>query len=229
MIQHAHTGHAPGTIVLAAGGQPRHQEFLDSLANVLVPEGTTQQIVRSCDVAGNFNKGVRAMTGEWVWFLGDDHEFEPDTLLRLLSRQRDVVVPITPCKWPFSYPFVLHGRPDGLWHDDLQTYSWAELSDSGLAALPVGDFVGQAGMLVRKPALDAIGDPWFKCGKFSEGRLQEDMWFCHELQQLGYTVWLDRNIIFDHYMQARITARKYLGTWTPALKLDTHTVVLACL
>lgn len=228
MRMHTGSGFPPGTIVLAAGNQPRHHEFQASLSNVIVPKGTTLQIVRSCDVAGNFNKGVRAMTGEWAWFLGDDHEFEPSTLLRLLSRGRDVVVPITPCKEPFGYPFVLHGPtpPDGLWHDDLQTYSWAELSGVGLKALPTGDFVGQAGMLVSRAILDRIGDPWFKCGKFNEGRLQEDMWFCHELQALGYTVWLDQDIVFDHYMLMHVTARKVAHVWAPAIQFDRHTMVI---
>lgn len=226
MIQHRGTYHPFGTVILAAGNQPRHHEFQDSLANVLVPDGTTLQIVRSCDVAQNFNKGVRSMVGDWAWFLGDDHAFAPDTLLRLLDHEVEVVVPITPCKKPFGYPFVLHGRGDGQWRDDMQTYSWAELSENGLKALPYGDFVGQAGMLVRWPVLDAIGDPWFKCGQFNRGRLQEDMYFCKELQDLGYTIWLDQTMIFDHYMLAQLTARKHDGTWTPAFQFDTHTIVL---
>lgn len=225
MIQTPDTGHAPGTIVLAAG-QPRHHEFIESMENVLVPEGTTYQIIQSCDVAANFNKGIRRMTGQWVWFLGDDHAFAPDTLLRLLGHRMDVVVPISPCKQPFGYPFVLHGT-DGDWHDDLQTYSWQELSGYGLKVLPVGDFVGQAGMLVRKPVLDAIGDPWFKCGRFSPGRLQEDMAFCKDVQTHGYLIWIDQTLIFDHYMTPVMTARKQDGRWMPALKLVDHTMVLA--
>ena len=227
MIHLDATRHSAGTIVLAAGNQPRHHEYIESMANLLVPQGTTYEIVRSCDVTQNFNKGVQRMTGAWAWFLGDDHEFGEDTLLRLLDRQMDVVVPITPCKQPFGYPFVLHGT-DGGWHDDLQTYSWQELSGPGLKALPRGDFVGQAGMLVRRSVLDRLGYPWFKCGMFDHGRLQEDMYFCRELQQLGYTVWIDQEVIFDHYMMARTTARKHHETWAPAIQFESHTMVLAC-
>ena len=226
MIQVTGTVHTAGTVILAAGNQPRHHEFIESMARLEVPEGTTYQIVRSCDVAQNFNKGVQRMTGAWAWFVGDDHEFGEDTLLKLLDHQMDVVVPITPCKAPFGYPFVLHGT-DGGWHDTLQTYSWAELSGPGLKALPKGDFVGQAGMLVRKSVLDAIGYPWFKCGMFDHGRLQEDMWFCRELQQRGYTIWIDQEVIFDHYMMARTTARKPQGTWQPAIQFETYAMVLA--
>ncbi|MCI0561703.1 MAG: glycosyltransferase, partial [Nitrososphaera sp.] len=216
MIQVPGTGFAPGSVILAAGHQPRHHEFQDSVSNLYVPDGTKFILVQSCDVAGNFNKGVRLLSGEWAWFLGDDHEFSPYTLMRLLSREVDVVVPITPCKQPFGYPFVLHGIGGG-WRDDMQTYSWEELSGPGLKALQYGDFIGQAGMLVQKPVLDKIGYPWFKCGKFDEGRLQEDMWFCHELQELGYTVWVDTEIVFDHYMLGKVTAKRMNGVWTPTL------------
>ena len=225
MIQVAGTGFPPGSVILAAGHQPRHHEFQESLSNVCVPQGTALRVVQSCDVVGNFNKGIRLLAGEWAWFLGDDHEFEPNTLLRLLAHDVDVVVPITPCKQPFGYPFVLHGV-NGEWRDDLQTYSWAELSGPGLKALVTGDFVGQAGMLVKRAVLDRIGYPWFKCGKFDEGRLQEDMWFCRELQTLGYTIWLDQDIVFDHYMLTQVTARRIHGVWTPTLDFKTHTMVL---
>lgn len=216
-----------GTIVLAAGGQPRHHEFQDSLSNVRAPIGTALRIVSSCDVAQNFNKGIAAATGDWVWFLGDDHEFAPDTLMKLLSRNVDVVVPITPCKWPFGYPFVLHNQHhDTTWHDDMQTYSWAELSGTTLKLLPTGDFVGQAGMLVQKHVLDTIGYPWFKTGQFDKGRLQEDMYFCKELQERGFNVWLDPTIIFDHYMLMSVTARRHNGKWVPALIAGSHVMVL---
>ena len=226
MIQVPDTGFTPGTIVLAAGGQPRHHEFQESLAKVFVPNGTMLQIITSCDVANNFNKGVRAATGDWVWFLGDDHAFAPDTLMRLLNYNVDVVVPVSPCKTPFAYPFVLHGRGDGWWYIDLQTYSWAELNKQPLFVLPKGDFIGQAGMLVTKSVLDKIGDPWFKCGKFNEGRLQEDVWFCKELQESGCTVHVATEIILDHYWFMAVSAKRINGRWVPSLKAAGFEVVL---
>ena len=54
------------------------------------------------------------------------------------------------------------------------------------------------------------------------------MYFCRELQQLGYTVWIDQEVIFDHYMMARTTARKHHETWAPAIQFESHTMVLAC-
>jgi hypothetical protein len=221
------TGHPPGTIITAAGIQPRYYEFTESLDKLQVPEGTIHLLRRSCDVCMNFNRGTREMTGDWIWYLGDDHAFPPDLLFKFLDYHVDVVVPISPCKTAPFMPCVIHGPTDGtIWDDDMPLYTWEELSGDGLLPLPKGDFIGQAGMLVKKHVLDAIGDPWFKAGKIDPGRLAEDLWFCHELQEKGFTVHVDQTTIFDHWFPQGITARKFEGKWVPAIKSGAMTMVL---
>ena len=229
MIHIANTGHPQGTIVVAAALQPRYYEFQMSLENLQVPAGTKLLIERSCDITQNFNKGIQQMQGEWAWFLGDDHSFGHDLLLKFLDHKVDVVVPITPCKVIPWMPCIMHGPQDktlGFWQEDMLLYDWDELSGKGLMPLPKGDFIGQAGMLVRKHVLDKLGYPWFKSGQLDPGRLQEDMMFCHELQELGYTVNIDQDVIFDHYFYTSVTAKRHEGKWVPALKVGDKTMVL---
>jgi hypothetical protein len=227
MIHLTDSGFAPGTIIVAAAATPRYYEFQQSLDRVAAPVGTKLHIERSCDITQNFNNGVKKMVGEWAWFLGDDHAFDEGLLMRFLKHNVDVVVPITPCKSIPFMPCMMHGpENDEIWHEDLPLYHWDELSGEGLYPLPKGDFIGQAGMLVKKSVLDEIGYPWFKCGQFDKGRLQEDMYFCHELQQRGYTVHVDQEIIFDHFCITGVTARKHDGAWSPALKFGTQTMIL---
>jgi hypothetical protein len=221
MIHLTDSGHAAGTIVVAAAIQPRYYDFTLSLDELAAPVGTKLCIERSCDITQNFNNGIKKMVGDWVWFLGDDHSFAPDLLMRLLDFNVDIVVPITPCKVAPWMPCLMHGPDDpshGWWQEDMPLYHWDELSGPGLLPLPKGDFIGQAGMLVRKSVLDTIGYPWFKCGQLDPGRLQEDMQFCHEVQQRGYTVYVDQETIFDHHFPQAVTARKVQGKWCPALK-----------
>jgi len=228
MIHRIDSRHPAGTIILAAAIQPRYYEFQLSLDRVYAPVGTKLLIERSCDITQNFNKGVKAMIGEWAWFLGDDHSFDENLLLHLLDQNVDVVVPITPCKVAPWLPCMMHGPTDPaqVWHEDMFLYHWSEVSGAGLMALPKGDFIGQAGMLVRKPVLDKLGYPWFKAGQLDPGRLQEDMMFCRDIQQLGYTVWVDQDRIFDHHFIMGVTARKHEGVYVPALKSGTMTIVL---
>ena len=229
MVHLTDSGYPAGTIVVAAAIQPRYYEFVLSLGALGAPAGTKLHIERSCDITQNFNNGVKKMVGEWVWFLGDDHAFSPQLLMRLLGHNVDVVVPITPCKVPPYAPCLMHGLPDcpdGDWNPEMPLYHWDELSGDGLLALPKGDFIGQAGMLVKKSVLDKIGYPWFKCGQMDPGRLQEDLTFCRELQQLGYTVYVDQDVIFDHFAPVCITARKHEGQWVPAISAGTGSVVV---
>ncbi len=219
------TRHEAGTICLASGNQPRYYEFTSSMDALAVPAGTIFNVRRSCDVAYNFNRATRDMKGAWAWYLGDDHQFKPNTLLKMLDYNVDVVVPISPCKTAPFAPCVIHGPKDGsVWRDDMLLYEWRELSADGLMELPKGDFIGQAGMLVRRHVLDAIGDPWFKTGKFDE--LQEDLWFCHELQERGFKIMVDCTTIFDHWFTMGVSARKHEGRWVPALKSGAATMVL---
>lgn len=231
MIHVTDTAHPPGTIIVPTGAQPRFYEFQESLDQVFAPVGTKLIVQRSCDIAQNLNKGLRRLTGEWAWFLGDDHCFDKHFLMRLLDRRVDVVVPIAPCKTAPWMPCIMHGpdkelHGDAIWHENMLLYHWDELSDGGLMPLPQGDFIGQAGMLVRKPVLDTLGDPWFKCGQLDPGRLQEDMTFCRDLQQRGFTVYVDTDEIFDHYFIIGITAKKHQGKYVPALRSGPQTLVL---
>lgn len=219
----------PGTIITAAAAQPRFFEFTISVDDLLVPLGTKHIIERSCDVPQNYNTGLRKMIGEWAWFLGDDHAFAPTLLMRFLQHHVDVVVPIAPCKVAPWMPCVMHGptpEMETIWHPDMLLYDWDELSGTGLMPLPLGDFIGQAGMLVKKRVLDAIGDPWFKAGQLDPGRMQEDMMFCHEIQKHGFTIYVDRDVIFDHYILMGVTARRHNGMWVPALRSGKHVMVL---
>ena len=228
MIHISNTGFPIGSVLVAAGTQPRYYEFQMSLEGLHVPAGTKLHIERSCDIVQNFNQGVKTMIGEWAWFLGDDHAFRPDLLLHFLKYDVDVVVPITPCKIAPWMPCVMHGPAEGeaIWHEDMPLYSWDELSGKGLLKFPKGDFIGQAGMLVKRHVLDKIGYPWFKAGQLDKGRLQEDMTFCRELQEHGFTVWVDQDVIFDHYFIIGVSAKRHDGQWCPALISGTETIVL---
>ena len=225
MVHLTGTGYPAGTIIVAAAIQPRYYEFTLSLDGLAAPEGTKLHIERSCDITLNFNNGVKKMVGEWCWFLGDDHSFSPNLLMQFLKHDVDVVVPITPCKVPPWYPCIMHGEGHG-WHEEMPLYRWSELSGTGLLPLPKGDFIGQAGMLVKKHVLDRIGYPWFKAGQLDPGRLQEDMTFCKEIQDLGYTIYVDQDVIFDHHAPIAVTARRHAGKWVPAIKSGTGGVMV---
>jgi len=214
-MQHvADTGFPRGTVVAAANFQARWYEFSMALESLQVPAGTRLNLSRSCDIAHNFNQGVRKMTGEWCWFMGDDHAFDPHILLRLLAHRKPVVQPLVVAKIAPFRPCIMHG-PYKL---GMTVYRWNELPATGLWPLPTGDFVGQAGMLVQKSILDHMGDPWFLPGKLEPDRLQEDLYFCQRLQNQGETIWIDCDQVLDHIGHIVCTAVKTKDGWVPAIQ-----------
>lgn len=214
------TGHPPGTIVVAANFQARWYEFSSALEQVRVPDGTKLNLAQSCDIAHNFNQGIRHMGGEWVWFMGDDHTFHPDIILKLLDRDLPIVQPLVIAKIAPFRPCIMHGpyvhvEPN---QSGMPVYRWDELPTTGLWALPRGDFVGQAGMLIKKEVLDDIGDPWFMPGQLQKDRLQEDLHFCQRLQEKGYTLWQDCDQVLGHVGHIEVIPKFTENGWMPCIR-----------
>lgn len=226
MIYSDSLGHPSGTIVVAAGTQPRFYEFQISMERLIVPTGTRFFIERGCDITHNFNDGVERAIGDWIWFMGDDHSFPNDMLIRLLDREVDVVIPPTPCKTNPFLPCIMHGSGSlDEWKPSMSLYTWAEISNRGLLALPIGDFIGQAGMLVKRSVFADWPSPWFQAGQQDPGRLQEDMTFCRELQKRGHTIWLDTDQVIEHWFIVGITAKHHNAEWVPGL-INGHDILL---
>lgn len=208
-MQHVESAHSPGTVVIPAASLARYNEFWMSVESLQVPHGTKLVAARGADIPHQLNEGIRRMTGEWVWILGDDHVFVPDLLLKLLDRGKDVILPLTPRREHPFYPCMLHGPVA----PSMLPYQWSELPTTGLFHFPKGDSAGQAGCLVRKPVLDKLGDPWFEGGKLTPGRLMEDMYFFHRLHELGIPVYFDCDQILPHIANITITPQRYNGQW----------------
>ena len=210
-MQHIPSVHPKGTVVVPASSLARYNEFWLSVESLRVPEGTRLVAARGADIPHQLNEGIRRMVGEWVWILGDDHTFDPDLLLQLLDTQKDVVLPVVPRRdHPFR-PCLLHGPVAPL----MTPYSWAELPVTGLFQLPKNDSAGQAGMVVRKPILNQIGDPWFEGGKLTPGRLMEDMYFVQRLHDLDVPIWVNCDTVIGHIANITVLPQKYQGRWYP--------------
>lgn len=203
------TGHPPGTIVITAASLARYAEFWLSVEALSVPYGTRLIAARGADIPHQLNEGVRRMTGEWAWFLGDDHTFDPGLLMRLLDRHLDFVLPVVPRRDTPFVPCLMHGPVA----PNMRRYSWTDLPTKGLFRLPVGDSAGQAGALVKKPVLDKLGDPWFEGGQLTPGRLMEDMYFIERMHDLDVPVYIDCDETMGHIANITIVPQKHGGRW----------------
>lgn len=217
--------HPPGVICIASGELARYPHFTHSMLNVLRPKGTQVHMGIGLNVAANFNSGVRQMMAtpglEWVWIMGDDHEFDHTTLLRLLDHELDIVVPLVVRRQPPFIP-VLFKKP----HDDtplgqFPPFYWHELPPDGLIGPEEGLYTcGSAGMLIRRHVIEAMPDPWFEMGKMGKDLTNEDTFWCKKVQDAGFKIYADCSIYMDHWTP--ISLRPVLaesGEWTVALNL----------
>jgi hypothetical protein len=191
--------HPPGTVGIATGELSRYTSFMQCLLALMVPEGSTWFWAQGGSVANNDNKIILGRKGEWVWFIGDDHTFDPRTVLHLLNRNVDIVVPLCPQRGAPFMPVVYTPNPDR--PGRYFTRAWSDLPTTGMISeiggVPIR--TGQAGMLVRRKVLEKVPGPyWFEVGKIIPDQLSEDLYFAEKCLAAGFKIWLDLDAPLGH-------------------------------
>jgi hypothetical protein len=190
--------HPPGTVGVLVGSLARYRALFTSIEKLKVPAGTNLIYAEGPEVARNCNTLVDEMTGEWLWIMGDDHRFEPDTLLKLLERRLDIVVPLVTRRHP---PFesvlyktmVADGAPN-------VKYALHELPQGGLLEV---DAAGSAGMLVRQHVFASLPRPWFEFQRHTS----EDVGFCLNARAAGFKVHADLDRTMTHITTCELEPR----------------------
>lgn len=184
-----------------SGDLGRYVAFFVSMMRLKVPNNSGWNWMLGNGFASLRNILVREMyqnlgDAEWLWFIDDDHPFEPDVLLRLLDRQVDIIQPLVSTRKP---PY----RPYGYKHNgtDYVSLEWEDLPTSGILEV---DAVGTGGMLIRRKVLDALADPWFEEGQTGPEHLGEDLYFCTKARAAGFKVYVDCDVRMGHMSTVQV-------------------------
>lgn len=199
--------YGPGTIGIAQGDLGRYNDFNICLQSLRVPHDKAY-ICRKygVNVAANCNDIVRSAQGDWIWFLGDDHQFHPNLLMNLLERDVDIVVPLCSYRKPPFSPVMFVGEPmKGYFQYD----KWIDMK--GLTGLQERYAAGSAGMLVKRHVFEKMPDPWFQVGRERPDSLGEDVTFCKNARKYGFKVYVDFDNVIGHMGQC---------TWWPSRDKD---------
>jgi hypothetical protein len=197
----------PGFVVLPTSEQGRYPAFHACLIKLLIgglPEGSGLTWHQGCDISAELNHGIRRAIQsnrcEWVWIIGDDHTFAPDIVERLLAHNVPVVVPLVLKRSQPNTP-VVYGE------DGMALKFGPE--DHGLREVAAA---GNAGMLIRRAVLDAVGDPWFTVGGVE--RQREDLAFCSKLEALHIPVFVDLDTWMGHITPVEVWPHRHPdGRW----------------
>jgi hypothetical protein len=202
----------PGTIVLVEASLGRYSDFEVSLERLLVPTGTQLARIRGGSSALSQNVGVRGRTGEWVWFIDDDHTFEPDVLLRLLAHKVDVVAPLIPMR-NAPYKLVLYKQLDLTECEGRVTnykeafYDFHDID--GQTGLIQVNGLPKAGCLIREKIWARMPMPIFKIGLIHPDDIEDDKYFMWEVRErYGVTLWCDTDQVINHLTTASIGCKR---------------------
>jgi len=220
--------HAPGIVGIAAGELARYTAFTASFAGLAAPVGTQMVVAAGYDVAYNRNDCIRTMLAhpeaQWVQMWDDDHVFAADTLLRLLDRNVDVVVPLYTQRQPPFFPCLFkEEHADG----SFQICRWEDLE--GRDGLMSVVSAGAGGLLVRRhvieklAGLDAREKPeWFE----RQGKTGEDHLFFKKCREAGFTVYADLDTRLEHLTTVTVKPfRNDAGQWCGSVDLKRGTTV----
>lgn len=188
------TPHPPGAVCMATGEIARYATSLQHYHRLEVPNGSLDAWHAGVLVAENLNQGLEAMmardTLQWAWIMGDDHSYPADLLLRLLDRGVDVIAPLCLNRYPPMEPSIVSAsRGRQRWLEEMPT--------SGLYKLEPDETCGDAGLLIRRPVLEALARPFYdrpRSGSFKS----EDQAFMRKIQDAGFAVWIDCEHTIGH-------------------------------
>lgn len=183
-----------GTVAVTADEAGRFTRFAISMQGLQMPGGSKTTWTVGNDIAGNRNRAVEGMDGDWIWFIDDDHSFPPSILLRLLARDVDIVAPICLRR---VQPFLPVACVDDLCLD-VTRYGKDELVEV--------QHTGSSGMLIRRAVLEEIEAPWFELGN----GVSEDVDFCRKARAAGFSIHVDMAVRLGH-----ITTAIVLPAWSP--------------
>lgn len=233
---HIDSRFSPGCVAVPTGATARYNSFWANLEMLEVPKGTVFLQGAGPVIARNRNDMIEAMLAlqsirpagefpgndyrpQWMFFLDDDHEFEPDLLMSMLERF-DAYYNIGAlgslyCKKVPPFEPTIYKTIDTA---PYERYSWEEIrfTMTNVNLAPASEMqvagCGASGLLVPRSTLEAIGRDWFP-----EGEAAEDLGFCRKVANVGRSIYVQLSKPLGHVNPMAITPEYNNGEWLLAL------------
>lgn len=169
---------------------------------------------RFASLAASLNfigKAFLATSAEWLFLLNDDHIYPPDTLLRLLSHDKDFVTAIY-LKKQIPFEPILYDRFD----ENGQMLGKVFKSYEGGLVPIVG--CGDGGLLIKRRVLETIKYPWWEMSSpESPDLITQDLIFCKKVREAGFEMWADLDAWIGHLAIMPIFPERKDGKWSTVI------------
>lgn len=212
-----------GTIGVLTTEQSRFTRFWMALLTEAMPPETKLIVKMSLSIAEARNEVLKEATGDWVWFMDDDHTFEPLLLRKLLSRNVDIIQPLVLTRYAPFAPVIM-GPPTGEGAKHWR-YALTSAESTGIKEVHV---VGCAGMLIRRRVWEAMEYPYFENSHYAKDSISEDVGFCLKARELGFKVWVDLDNRLGHLNVGEVWPERDpdTGEWYTRLIFGQETIKL---
>lgn len=202
----ADQGQGPGTVaVLFSSDAARYSAFTADLEALQLPEGSVKDFETGPDANELRNTlAQRAIDrgSYWIWFISEDHSFEPDVVSMLLSRDKQITVPVvlstTAPVRALAYRGVSRAsRPLPIQLDGVV----------GPGTLVEIDAATTSGMLIRRAVFEALPKPWFP------NEVNDEIAFCDTARAHGFEPYLDTSSRLGNRCTASMYPAHRAGKW----------------
>lgn len=216
--------HPPGSVILPCQEQARYHLFTLDLRQLQLPQGSGLVFGMGTSIVQNLNNAIDLIpdSSEWIWLIGDDHRFPPDTVMNLLDHDLDIVACLCVRRQP---PFQLVHYSDTLpgYTDEKPLYKVIPIDEIPTDGEPFPVVAtGTTGMLIRRHVLETLGKPLFAS---TTGTAQnEELEFCRKAREAGFEVHVDPSNVLGHIGTMTYTPRLKGGEWGLELSFGSEDV-----
>lgn len=182
-----------GIVGIACNSTARYMAFTVCLTVLKTPVNTgIEWAIGSDRIVGRNNLAKRCIEqgAEWLFFLDDDHAFDQNILMRLLSHEKDIVASLYLQRIKPFAPIAYSS-----FDEEKGVYIPVDLTNYGKEDLVPIRAAGTGGMLIRSEVFRTLDEPWFH---LKDGIGSEDLVFCDKAIEAGFEIYCDLGAPLGH-------------------------------
>jgi Predicted glycosyltransferases len=196
-------------VSLVTGEYIRQASFLPSYIGLQRPPNSVSSTVHGQSPAAGRNIIIKqALENDCthVFFMDDDMVFPPDTLMKLLKHDKDIVTGLYLLRsFPHRPAFFDQAYPDG-------KNKFMPLVP-GLKGLVEGTNAGLGAALIKTDVFRHLEPPYVRLGEIEKDGWCDDVGFFNRCRAAGYTLWCDLDAPVGHMLTVTLWPENHEGSW----------------
>ena len=209
-------------VALITGEYVRRAEFLPSFIGLMRPEGSVTSTVHGQSPANGRNVIIQQALDNnctHIFFMDDDMVFPPDTLIKLIAHEKDIV----------SALYLGRGFPhrpvffDAACDNGYCKYYSLTSESKGLVK---GVNCGLGAVLISTEVFKKLERPWVRLGEIEKDGWCDDVVFFNRCREVGYDIYCDLDSPVGHLGNMVIWPEVHDGEWMTNYKQHNGNVLM---